>query len=274
MPLAINPGAITTFETPPMRAPVFIIGYPRSGTSFVGKLIAQFTEYRMHGESHTLTLLQELHHQINLYRRRTDFTGRELVKHLDLVKLKELNTAYFRDFYMKTYGSERFIDKTPGAVACHGWGVVKDAFPSAAFVACIRSPVEVCESALKKFKGVELKEEITNPVGVARGWVSAMKGIEKLSASQFKDDLHLVSQLELRTQPLAASHKLADFIGVDHSSLQACEDLCKQSRDDVLTDSIHLSSYKPLKILNLSKQEEEEFYNICYSTCLKWGIQI
>jgi hypothetical protein len=38
--------------------------------SFAGKLISRFTGYPSHGESHTLTLLQEMYHQINLYRRR------------------------------------------------------------------------------------------------------------------------------------------------------------------------------------------------------------
>jgi hypothetical protein len=53
-----------------MRAPTFIIGFPRSGMSFAGKLISRFTGYPSHGESHTLTLPQEMYHQINLYRRR------------------------------------------------------------------------------------------------------------------------------------------------------------------------------------------------------------
>lgn len=257
-----------------MRAPIFILGYPRSGTSFVGKLIAHITGYSSHGESHTLTLLQQLHHQINLYKRRTDFTGKELVKQLDLQKLKELNTAYFRDFYLKTYGSERFIDKTPGAVACHGWGVVKDAFPSAAFIACVRSPVEVCESALKKFGDSKQGDVITRPIGIADGWVAAMTGIENLSKSPFKSDLHVVPQLELRTQPRAASKKIANFLGVDQKSLQAWEEFCNQSREDVLTDSIELSSYKLLQSINLPRQEEKDFYNTCISTCAKWGIQI
>lgn len=257
-----------------MRAPIFIIGYPRSGTSFVGKLVTHFTGYPSHGESHTLTLLQEIHHQVNLYRKRTDFTGKELVNLLNLENIKALNTKYFRDFYISTYGSKEFIDKTPGAVACHGWQVMKEVFPSSAFIACVRSPVEVYESVIKKFSGSQRDKAITSPISVANGWVGAMKGIENLSKSPFNSDLHIISQLELRSNPRSESTKLGKFLGADHKLLHSGEELCKTTREDVLTDSIHLASYKLLKELNLSSQVEKEFRDICNTTCVKWGIQI
>jgi hypothetical protein len=255
-----------------MRAPVFIIGYPRSGTSFVGKLIAQFTEYRSHGESHTLTLLQELHHQINLYKRRSDFTGKELVKQLDLQALSDLNTKFFRDFYHEIYASDRFIDKTPGAVACHGWGVVKEVFPSAVFVACVRSPVEVYESALQKFGSREGIYGEVDPISLADGWVGAMRGIEKLADSIFSEDLHVVSQLELRTSPLNVVSNLFRFLDIPADAISKGVQLCSRSREDVLTDSITQPRYKTLGEAGIAEPDARKFREICSSTCERWNI--
>jgi len=257
-----------------MRAPIFIIGFPRSGTSIVGKLVSQFTGYPSHGESHTLTLLQEIHHQINLYRRRTDLTGKELVNQFDLEALKDINTVYFRDFYLRTYGSEKFIDKTPGAVACHGWGVVKQVFPKASFIACVRSPVEVYESAIQKFSGREGDDGRINPIELAQGWVGAMNGIEKLAASPFSDDLHVMSQLELRVDPEKTVERLFNFLGLPDSAVAGGVSLCKQSREDVLTESIDKPPYKMLTHLDIKPTDAKRFREICESTCTRWGIKI
>lgn len=257
-----------------MRAPIFIIGYPRSGTSFVGKLIAQFTGYRSHGESHTLTLLQELHHQINLYRRRTDFTGKELVKQLDLDELKQLNTAYFQDFYSRTYCGEPFIDKTPGAVACHGWRVVKEAFPDAVFVACIRSPVEVIESSTRKFSGRGTAGNSIEPKEVATGWVGAMRGIENLLASEFSNDSLAIDQLELRSKPQEAIRKLFDFLQISQENLGLALRFGSSSREDVLTDSIDRSSYKKLSESSIPQEDKSAIRTLCEPTCLRWGIEL
>jgi hypothetical protein len=257
-----------------MRAPIFIIGFPRSGTSFVGKLISRFTGYQSHGESHTLTLLQEVHHRINLYRRRTDFTGKELVKQLDMQALKDLNTSFFRDFYLGAYGSEQFIDKTPGAVACHGWGVVKEVFPNAVFVACVRSPVEVFESAVLKFGGLGGEGSKTNSLEVAEGWVAAMAGIEKMAASPFAADLHVLSQLELRADPSTAVTKLFRFLGLPESTIPEGIALCNSSREDVLTEAINKPAYKTLSQLAITPTEAEQFRSICAAMCSRWEISL
>ncbi len=257
-----------------MKAPIFIIGYPRSGTSFVGKLIATFTKLPSHGEAHTLTLLQEIHHQINLYCRRTDFTGKELVKLLDLDELKNINTMFFREFYRRTYGGDQFIDKTPGAVACHGWGVVKEVFPDAVFIACVRSPVEVYESASLKFGGRDGERPATDPVEVATGWVSAMRGIEQLLASPYAPDSHVVSQLQLRSDPATTVTKLFSFLGLPDSVVDAGIALCTQSREDVLTASIERPSYKTLSQTSLSAAQAQQFREICAPVCADWGIEL
>jgi hypothetical protein len=274
LPQAMPLPSITVDQPTSMKAPIFIIGYPRSGTSFVGKLIATFTRLPSHGEAHTLTLLQEIHHQINLYRRRSDLTGKELVKLLDLDDLKNVNTRFFREFYQRTYGSDQFIDKTPGAVACHGWGVVKEVFPHAVFIACVRSPVEVYESAALKFGGRDGDNSAIDPVEVATGWVSAMRGIEQLLASPFASDTHVVSQLQLRSDPAATVTQLFNFLGLPHSVVADGIALCSQSREDVLTAAIERPSYKTLRQASLPDVQAQKFREICASVCAEWGIEL
>lgn len=257
-----------------MRAPVFIIGYPRSGTSFAGKLIGKFTGYPSHGEAHTMPLLQRIIHQINIYNSRSDFTGSELVKELDIQAFKESNYKFIRDFYLRTYGSNRFIDKTPGPTTCHGWGVVKQVFPQACFIACVRSPVEVFESAVQKFSCREGSAGVVDPIELAEGWVGAMNGIEKLSASPFARDLHVISQLELRARPEVVVRQLFSFIGLPESCIDDGIAYCMQSRDDVLTDSIKQMTYRTLDQIKLSDSQASAFYNICSPTCSHWNINL
>lgn len=257
-----------------MRAPIFIIGYPRSGTSFAGKLIGKFTGFPSHGESHTMPLLQHLIHQINLYRRRTDFTGTELVKELDLQALRDVNIQFILDFYLRTYGSEQFIDKTPGPTACNGWGVVKQVFPNACFIACVRSPVEVYGSAVKKFSGREGEHGRIDPIEVAQGWVGAMQGIEKLAASLYAQDLHVMSQLELRIDPATMVKNLFGFLGLPDVLIDQGVSLCRGSREDVLTESIEKPAYVQLHQLELAPSVAQEFRAICAGACTRLGIAL
>lgn len=196
------------------------------------------------------------------------------MKQLDLSELKNLNTSYFRDFYLRTYGGDKFIDKTPGAVACHGWRVIKDAFPSAAIVACVRSPVEVYESALSKFirhRGDSLETDLSD---IAKGWVASMKGIESMASSEFSEDLHTVSQLDLRARPGRTAEELFKFLCVTNYATADIMIFCKGSRDDILTDSIERVSYKKLDELCISEDQKTAFRLICSETCAKWKIPI
>jgi hypothetical protein len=259
-----------------MRAPLFIIGYPRSGTSFTGRLLGLFTGYPDHGESHVSTLLQELHYQIDLCRKRNrcELKGDELIASLDLQSLKQVNSDFFREFYLSQYGSEAFIDKTPGAVACHGWRVVKSIFPNASFIACTRSPVEVITSFRAKFGSSQGNEIELDPIHIARGWASAMEGLQELASSEYSNDLMVVSQLQLRAAPMDILIPLFDFIGISRDRLAEAMKICATSREDVLTDAINLNEYKKLCTLGLPLDQEQLFREICSEHCARWAINI
>ena len=265
-----NPDGIDTT----IRAPLFVIGYPRSGTSFVGKLLTSLTGYVSDGESHVSTLLQEIHYLIDLSIGRSDLKGDELIARLDYQALKKINSDFFRAFYIDQYGGDQFIDKTPGAVACHGWRVVKSVFPNAAFVACVRSPVEVVSSFLVKFASASSSNEELCPIHIARGWVSAMEGLYELANSEFGKDLIVVSQLHLRASPIEALVPLLDFLRISQDCLPQAVELCATSREDTLTDSIGLREYKRLSSLHLSPEQETEFRNLCSLQCELWGIAL
>jgi hypothetical protein len=188
--------------------------------------------------------------------------------------LKDINTTFFREFYLRVYGSEQFIDKTPGTVTRHGWGVVKEVFPDAVFVACVRSPVEVFESTVLKFGGRGVGAGNTNFAELVNGWVAAMAGIEKLVASPFADDLHVLSQLELRVDPTTSVTKLFRFLRIPESTIPEGIALCNSSREDVLTDAITKTTYKQLSQLSITPAESDQFRSICAATCSRWEISL
>jgi hypothetical protein len=259
-----------------MRFPIFIIGQPRSGTSFVRKLIRKSTGFPGHGESHTIPLLYALCQNINLPLSIAGSKGNQLVKHLDLEALKDINIAFFREFYLHYYGSEQFIDKTPGHVNSNSWELIKDIFPNAVFIACVRSPVEVLESMALKFGGkVDNEGNLKIYSGeFAENWVKTMKGIERLAASTYAADLHVVSQLELRVDPSTTVTKLFQFLRIPESKILESVKLCNESREYVLTDAINKPAYKKISELKITPAEAEQFRSICEPVCSRWGIDI
>ena len=259
-----------------MRFPVFVIGHPRSGTSFVRKLIQKFTGFSGHGESHAIPLLYALCQQINLPLSIADSKGNQLVKQLDLKELKDINIAFFREFYLRIYGGEQFIDKTPGIVTCNSWELIKDIFPNAVFIACVRSPVEVLESKALKFGGeVGSQDNIkSNSIQFAKAWIKSMEGIERLVASPFAADLHVVSQLELRADPNTTVTNLFQFLGIPDSKISEGVKLCGESREYVLTDTIDKPAYKKISDLAITTAEAEQFKSICEPICSRWGIEL
>ena len=107
----------------------------RSGTTFAGKLLNKLTGYIGDGESHASTLPQEIHYPVDLSKKCSCLQGDELIARLDHQALKRLTQTSLEASMQASMGGEKFIDKTPGSVACHGPRAIKPVFPNAAFVA-------------------------------------------------------------------------------------------------------------------------------------------
>jgi hypothetical protein len=101
-----------------------------------------------------------------------------------------------------------------------------------------------------------------------------MRGIEKLLASPFASDTHVVSQLQLRSDPTATVTQLFDFLGLPDSVVADGIALCSQSREDVLTASITRPSYKTLRQTSLADVQAQRFREICAPICTDWGIEL
>ena len=264
-----------------MKAPIFILGYPRSGTSIIFKAIKISLNLSGYGESHVMPLLQEIIYKIEQKRDLQQSTlraGHETTLHkINLNELSELNIRHIRESYLDIFNrSPRFVDKTPGADAAHGWKLIKRTFPEAAILCCYRSPAEVIESSLKKFShGVEEAENNEAVIkAIASGWASAMEGIDQLMQSPFAKDAILIDQLKLRTDPATEITKLFDFLGASQELAKEAIKICVESRDDVLTSAIGLSFYKKLSSLGLETAIEAEVRDTCSKACTTFSIEL
>lgn len=264
-----------------MKAPIFIIGNPRSGTSIVYKAITKSLQWSGYGESHVMPCLQDIIYSIELKR---DFqqslsqSGQEtILAKINLDRMAALNIDYIRESYLNIFdGSTHFVDKTPGAAAAHGWGIIKRCFPGAAILCCYRSPVEVIESSLKKFDHSSEAAEANGAAvkTIASGWASAMQGIDELMHSTFAKDAILIDQLQLRKNPAAELTKVFDFLGAPPEATQKAIKICEESREDVLTSAIELDSYKQLNSLGLDATVEASVRETCSEACRIFNIAL
>ena len=70
---------------------------------------------------------------------------------LDTREFREALYRFLRDFYLKIYKADSFVDKTPGAEAIRGCDFILGTFPEARIILLQRNGIEVVNSFQSKF---------------------------------------------------------------------------------------------------------------------------
>ncbi|MEM9807264.1 MAG: sulfotransferase [Cyanobacteria bacterium P01_D01_bin.56] len=172
----ITPNRLWHLAFPNLKAPVFIIGSPRSGTTFLGSCIAALPEISYHFEPvATKAAARYIHTQ-------------------------EWNFARGQRFYKLVYswlmrvhkdGDLRFADKTPRN--CFVVDFLHQAFPDAQFIHIIRDGRDAALSHSKKpwMQAAQAQSRKSEPGGYrfgpyARFWVEPERTLE----FEFTTDIH------------------------------------------------------------------------------------
>lgn len=122
------------------RAPIFIVGVPRSGTSLVEQMLASHPEVSGGGEIPYLR--QAIHLEIGGNDRDSDLPMR--LGELDDDALRRIGSGYMFRIEQLAEGRSRATDKLPGNLAM--LGPIHALFPNATIVHCRRDPRDTCLS--------------------------------------------------------------------------------------------------------------------------------
>ena len=240
-------GRLWHWIVPNLKQPIFIIGAPRSGTTFLGSCVAEIPEISYHFEPVATKAASRC-----IYDQEWEFGKTKRFYNLVYAWLMRLHTD----------GDLRFAEKTPRN--CFVIDFLRQAFPDAQFIHIVRDGRDVALSYSKKpwLQAASAKSGKTEPGGYAYGpyprfWVepdrveefeatsdihrcvwawrrftdSALTACQQLPTAQY----HELRYENLAKHPRMEAEKMLDFMGI--KSATSCE-LFHQAVSRVRSDSV------------------------------------
>lgn len=137
----------TTGDKPPGNPPVFIIGFPRSGTTLLDQIMDSHPALKTIEEK---PLVNGLMDDVNALRSASETFPQTLAR-LRTGEIEELRRAYFRNAagYVDLQAGETLVDKLPLNIV--RLPLVWRIFPDARLVLALRDPRDVCLSCFMQF---------------------------------------------------------------------------------------------------------------------------
>jgi hypothetical protein len=183
--------------------PVFIVGNGRSGTSALQVSIRKTLNWKAFGEGHLHPLAFELNDVTERYfnaKRGATRNRSHMIYKVDQAHLQSAILNVFRNTYLDAFGTERFVDKTPGAPAIRALPLLQTVFPNMRVVFAKRRAIEVIRSARQKFPETTLEDHALTWKESMRTWEVVR---ERLTVPYVEID-----QYDLKTVPELAAHSL------------------------------------------------------------------
>lgn len=134
-PLKFIPHPSSTIET---EAPIFIIGMPRSGTTLIEQVLSGHSHIYGGGERIDITNI------ISDICSKTSSSYPECMTNINADSLDAYANTYLQEIQKETGGTKYFTDKMPNNYLYLGF--IKQLFPKAKFIHCIRNPIDTCLS--------------------------------------------------------------------------------------------------------------------------------
>jgi tetratricopeptide (TPR) repeat protein len=192
-------------------SPVFIVGFPRSGTTLLEQMLDAHPALQSMDERPFFNLLadQLADHGINVP--------------ADLGKLDQLACDELRKGYLimacskieRRWGS-RLVDKNPLNML---WlPMIHRLFPNASFILALRHPADVLVSNyMQNYRASVLAAAAESMEGLARAYVTAME-CWLHHVEVFKPHVMVSRYEQLVADPAAQTRRIGDFLGLDDAS--------------------------------------------------------
>lgn len=193
----------------PVRRHVFLLGYPRSGTTLVENILASLPDVRALEERPTLT-------EADLAFLRDDESLDRLTR-LDPALAEQMRAAYWARVRAEVpdIDGKTFVDMAP----LNGikLPMIARLFPQAVVVLCRRDPRDVVLSCFKRnFRVNASTYQFTSLDGTARHYDAVMRLMEK-HLQVLPLPVHVVDYASLVSDFDATTRALSDFVGVPWS---------------------------------------------------------
>ena len=280
-----------------IEQPVFIVGFPRSGTTYIQSLLARnenvmcipetqfFVEIYGHKNSHM--------HKLKKRRLIINFLNRYILNNIGLnyddwrqrfIKLREKKefpetnlpvnsrivkkriNAFHTYLCRQCQDRDRshYIEKSPNHIFYID--EIKESLPNSKFVHIVREPASVLASVIDAMtKNDSWKNRYKNQKSILEAWIESAKITLNFG---HQSDHHVVLYSELISNPIREKELIYDFIGVENSELNE-KKYEKEVNELIYDNEIWKDSVKSRKKILptdksslLKKDETEELMNI------------
>ncbi len=215
-----------------VKSPIFLIGFPRSGTTLLDQILDSHPKLQTLEEKPTVAAMREE------FRRLTDDRPEALAE-LNMTEISLLRKSYFDSAkqFIRMQPDLTLIDKMPlNTVNAH---LIWRVFPNAKFILAVRHPCDVCLSCFMQSFGInEAMASFFTLESTAALYVKVM-GLWLECARKLPINYHMVRYEDLVSNFEHETRRLLDFleVGWDDAVLQHTEHA--RERGKINTPSYH-----------------------------------
>ena len=194
-----------------LRSPVFVIGFPRSGTTLLEQMLDAHPDFRsMDERGYVYQLIERMEHAGQRYP--ADLAA------LTQTEADQLRAVYWRlvEYTLPDLGPRRLVDKNPLNMLC--LPMILRLFPDACIVLCIRHPCDVLLScSMQAFRSPAFRTMCSSLPRLARGYTEAFEQCCR-HIEVFKPRVLEWRYESVVADPGAAVANLGDFLEVMDAS--------------------------------------------------------
>ena len=222
-------------KEPASAMPVFIIGFPRSGTTLLEQILDSHPRLKAIEEK---PLVNDLMHQVVGLQAGTERLPQTLAR-LDAAQAASLRQAYFEAAarYVQLSPGEILVDKLPLNIV--RVPLIWRIFPDAKFILALRHPCDVCLSCFMHLFGMNPAMANFTALDDTALLYTRVMGLWQHYAQLLPLSCHRVRYEDMVADPREETQRLFDFLGIewDDAVLRFYEHARRRSRID--TPSYH-----------------------------------
>lgn len=192
----------------PEGAPVFLIGFPRSGTTLLNQILDS------HPNIQALEEKPAAFNVVRMFMTLTSSRARPLVD-IDAAELEQLRSAYFEtvDKYLQRTGDALLVDKMPLNIAYAP--VIRRVFPNAKFILALRHPCDAVLSCFMHSFGANAAMANFTSLEDTVALYAKVMGRWEGFAEAYNVDFHRIRYEDLVADFAGETVRLLGFLGLD-----------------------------------------------------------